>query len=103
MVLDVLGVVCARSAEALNAGQPVTDELLWLALGGFLAWRVWRHGRMAWVVLLILTAAFLPLVPASPAWPFPLDLVGIFAIPAAQTVLLLSPAIRRHVRAKSQP
>jgi len=58
MVLDGLTVAYTRTAGArLNAGQPIGRQLIWLALDGFLIWRIWRRGRIAWTVLLILTAS----------------------------------------------
>jgi hypothetical protein len=101
MVLDVLGVVYTRTAGAsLNAGQPITGQLIWLALDSLLAWRIWRHGRLAQIVLLILRASLLLLVVISAGWPWPPYLLGVLAITSAQTMLLVSPAIRDHVRTK---
>jgi hypothetical protein len=99
MVLDLLTFIYTRTAEAsLNAGQPVAGQLLWLALDGFLAWRIWRHGRVAWAVLLALTAILLLLIVLGSVWPWSPHVLGFLAILAAQTMLLISPAIRMHVR-----
>ena len=98
MLLDALSVIYTRTAGAsLNAGQPITGQLIWLALDSILAWRIWRRGRLAWTVLLILRALFLALVLIEAPSPLTPYLLGALAIPAAQTVLLISPAIRGHV------
>jgi hypothetical protein len=104
MVLDVLSVVCARTAGAsLKTDQPTIEaQLIWLALDSLLVWRIWRHGRrLARIVLLIVRAATVLLIAVTAAWPWPWYPWGAIAITAAQATLLVSPAIRHHVRAES--
>ena len=102
MVLDALGVVYMRTAGASsNAGQPIAGQLVWLALDSFLAWRIWRRGRRARDVLLGFRGAVLLLLVIPAVWLRPPYLLGALAIIAAQAMLLVSPAIRDHVRTKS--
>jgi hypothetical protein len=100
ITLDVLTLAATRTVGAsLNAGQPAAGQLIGFALDGFLVWRIWRGGRVAWTVLLVLTAGLLLLVILGAGWPWPAYLVVMLAILAAQTSILLSPAVRGHVRA----
>lgn len=104
MVLDVLIVVYTRTAGAsFKADQPtIGSQLQWLAWDSFLVWRIWRHGgRFARIVLLIVRAAAVLLIPVFVAWPWPWYFWGAIAMTAAQAALLVSPAIRHHVQAKS--
>jgi hypothetical protein len=102
MVLDGLTLAYTRTAGAsLNTGQPMGEQLIWLALDAFLVWRIWRRGSIAWTVLLILTASQLILILVGAIWPYPPYLVGLLAVIAAQAALLLSPAVRGHVRGRT--
>jgi hypothetical protein len=102
MVLDGLTLAYTRTAGAsLNTGQPIGRQVIWLALDGFLVWRIWLRGRIAWTVLLILTASQLILILVGAVGPFPPYLVGLLTVIAAQTALLLSPAVRGHVRGRT--
>jgi hypothetical protein len=105
MVLDVLGAVYARAAAgaSFKADQPTIEvQLIWLALDSLLVWRIWRHRRrLARIVLLIVRAATVLLIAVTVAWPWPWYAWGAIAITAAQAALLVSPAIRHHIRAKS--
>jgi hypothetical protein len=99
IALDVLIFTATRTVGAsLNAAQPVTGQLIGLALDALLVWRIWRGGRVAWTVLLILTAGLLLLVVMAAAWPWSGELVVMLAVLASQTVILLSPAVRGHLR-----
>ena len=102
MVLDGLTFAYTRTAGASpNAGQPIAGQLIWLALDGLLVWRIWRRGRIAWTVLLILTGLPLILILLGAVWPFPPYLLGLLAVIVAQTALLLSPAVRDHIRGRT--
>lgn len=102
VVLDGLTFVYTRTAGAsLNASQPVAGQLFGLALDGLLVWRIWRRGRIAWTVLLILTGLTLVLILLGAVWPFSPYLLGLLAVIVTQTVLLLSPAVRDHIRGRT--
>jgi hypothetical protein len=100
ITLDVFTLAAMRTVGAsLNAGQPATGQLIGLALDGFLVWRIWRGGRVAWTVLLVLTAGLLLLLILAAAWPWSAYLLVMLAILGAQTIILLSPAVRGHLPA----
>jgi len=104
MILDVLIVVYTRTAGASFKSDVPTiwSQLQWLLLDSFLVWRIWRHGgRRARIFLLIVRAAGVPAIAVFVAWPWPWYFWGGIAITAAQAALLVSPAIRHHVRAES--
>jgi hypothetical protein len=102
MVLDGLTLVYTRTVGgSLNANQPIAGQFIWLALDGLLVWRIWRHGRIAWIVLLTLTGLLLILILVGAVWPFPPYLLGLLAVTVAQTALLLSPAVRNHIRGRT--
>jgi hypothetical protein len=71
---------------------------VWLALDAWLAWRSWRRGKIAWAVLVVLTGSLVLLMTIAAAWPWGWYLAGIQVFLVAQLTLLLSPAVRRHVR-----
>jgi hypothetical protein len=104
-LLDLLSFVFARSVgpyvDQPSADQwpTVAGQVFWLALDGLLAWRIWRRGRAAWAVLLALTTIplgmfLVGLFTAGTAWLAFRVVAG--TILAAQTVLLMSPAIRKR-------
>jgi hypothetical protein len=101
-VLDALAFAVTRPARQYASHVPITDQLIWLAIDGLLAWGIWRHSRAAWATLTVLTA--IPLLGSLAAavdardWSWPAYGQALAAILTAQTVLLLSPAIRSHVR-----
>jgi hypothetical protein len=99
IALDALILAATRTAGAgLNAGQPIAGELIGFAIDGLLVWRIWRRGRVAWTVLLIFTAGLLLLAFLGAARPWSAELIAMLAILGAQTIILLSPAIRGHLR-----
>jgi hypothetical protein len=103
-LLDVLTFAVTRPAEQYASHVPITDQLFWLAFDGLLAWRLWRRSRAAWAILLILTP--FPLIGslvATPAvWSWPTYGQALAAIVAVQTMLLISPAIRDHIRTSQE-
>jgi hypothetical protein len=103
-VLDALTFAVTRPAAPYARHVPIAGQLAWLAIDGLLAWRVWRGSRGAWAVLLVLTALPLlgSLVAAVSAWYWSWPAYGqaLAVIVTAQTMLLISPAIRDHVRAE---
>jgi hypothetical protein len=103
-VLDVLTFVVTRPAEQYASHVPIADQLVWLALDSLLAWCLWRRSRAAWAILLVITAFPLlgSLVAMFAVWSWPAYGQALAAIVAAQTMLLISPAIRDHIRANHQ-
>ena len=100
IIFMVLAVVTMVYGVSRNAGPTIPGMLMWLALYSLLAWRIWRRRSSgARDTLLFFSAlGMLLLIRAVFRWsPDPL-VAGGLAI--AQFVLLLSPAIRAHVRAK---
>lgn len=101
VALDILLLIYTRTAGAsLNAGQPVSGQLAWTALDGWLVWRIWRHGRVAWAVLLVLSVLPLLQMAVGAVWPWNLYVLGLLALAVAQVALLLSPAVRHHLRGR---
>jgi hypothetical protein len=91
----------AVSPVGSTTNDPITGAVMWFALDGFLSWRIWRHRSkgardflLAWYGLSLLLV-----IRAVVRWsPY---LLGAWALIVVQFVLLVSPAIRNHVRAKS--
>lgn len=99
LIVDVLIVVYLRTAGAsLNSRQPIGGQLVMLALHTGLAWSIWRRSRVAWGILLALSGILDILILAGAGWPPSPFLLGFLALLAAQAMLLLSPAVTRHLR-----
>jgi len=108
-LLDGLSFLFVRAvgpyaAQVAGSQWPaLIGQVFWLALNGFLAWRTWRRGRVAWGVLLALTAIpaltfLVGLSTAGTAWLAFRLVVGTILV--TQGVLLCSPALRNHVRSQ---
>jgi hypothetical protein len=99
LVLDIALVVYTQTAGAAvnghNAGL-ASQQAGWTLLDAFLVGRVWRGGRIAWAVLLVLNlillAMLLLLAPAWTAYDAPL-----IVFLAAQLLVLVAPAVRHHL------
>lgn len=100
MGLDALITIYGAAGASRHAGYALSGALLWLAFDSVLTWRTWRHRsggardtllgfRMLGLLVLILAV-----------WKLSPYLLGFWALIAAETVLLVSPAVRDHVRAK---
>lgn len=99
LILDALIIAYLRTAGAsLNSRQPIGGQILMLVLHAWLAWRIWRRSRVAWTVLLALTGILAVLILMAAVWPWSPFLLGFMALLAAQIVLLVNPAIMRHLR-----
>lgn len=100
IIFVVLVAAFAVYGAISNAGQHLPGALVWLVLYSFLAWRIWRYRSSgARDVLLVFSAiGVLGLIRVVFRWSP--DLLGASVLFTAQFVLLLSPAIRRHVRAR---
>jgi hypothetical protein len=97
MVLVALTVVYGAIR---NTGLAISGILMWLVVDSYLTWRIWRHrSRAARDALLVFTAlGVLGLIRVAFRWSP--DLLVTSSLGTAQFALLLSPAIRLHVRAK---
>jgi hypothetical protein len=83
----------------LNAGTDVTvQQFLWTALGVFLVWRAWRGSRIAWGALLVINVAVLALLLLGLTRSWNAYASGLWVLVIAQTLILLAPAVRRHLR-----
>jgi hypothetical protein len=99
VLLDAAIVIYTRTVGASpNSHQPLGGQLLWVALDTWLAWRVWHGGRIAWGVLVALSALTLLTILLGAVWPWGPYLTGLMLLLAVQTLLLFSPPVRRHVR-----
>lgn len=98
MGLDALAVVYGAAGASRHAGDwSMFGALMWLAVDSVLTWRTWRHrgGGARDTLLGFRMLGLLLLIRAL--WVRSPYLLGAWAIIAAQTVLLASPAIRDHV------
>ena len=83
-----------------SAGRHLPGALVWLVLYSFLAWRIWRYRSSGARDVLLVFSALGTLLLIRAVFRWSPDLLGASGLFTAQFVLLLSPAIRRHVRAK---
>lgn len=99
VLLNVVIVTYTHTVGASpDSHQPLGAQLLWLVLDTWLAWRVWHRGRAAWGVLVALSALTLLTILLLAAWPWGPYLTGLVLLLALQTLLLLSPPVRHHIR-----
>jgi len=99
LILDALIIVYTRTAGAsLDSHQPIGGQLVMLALHTGLAWRIWHRSPVAWTILLALTSILTILILFGASWPWSPLVLGFAAMLAAQIALLLTPAIRHHLR-----
>ncbi len=97
VILDVLLIVYTRTAGAsLNAGTSGGAPLAWTALVGFLVWRVWRGGRVSWVILVVINSLALAALVMGVASPWGLYQLGLLVFIVVQLAVLLSPAVRAY-------
>jgi hypothetical protein len=96
----VLGVIALAVSQSSPSAK---SQLPWFLLAIFLAWRVWRGGRVSRVVLILVSmisfggAAFT----GPRLWSF--GVLALLAIYAAQFGLLVSPAVYQRTRRDSSP
>lgn len=84
------------AASRLNSGTDLTaQQVAWTALDAFLVWRVWRGGRMAWGVLLVINLIVLAQMLFG-GWTAYASALWVFVI--AQTLILL--AVRHQAAAQ---
>ena len=97
VILDVLLIVYTRTAGAsLNAGTSGSAQLAWTALDGFLVWRVWRGGRVSWVILVAINGLAVAALVMGVASPWGLYQLGLLVFIVVQLAVLLSPAVRAY-------
>jgi hypothetical protein len=100
IIFMVLVAVTTVYGATRNAGHHRPGILMWLVLDSSLVWRIWRHrsSRARDALLVFSALGVLGLIRVVFRWSP--DLLVASGLSIAQFVLLLSPAIRRHVRAK---
>jgi hypothetical protein len=97
LLLDLTILVFTQTAGArLNSGH-IGQQVAWTAIDVFLVWRVWRGGRIAWGLLLALDVIPLAMMVAGHVGPWGAYDDGLFLFALAQTLILLTPAVRHHV------
>ena len=99
--LGRLGYIGTAGAE-WNDASALTRVTWWTAINLILVWRIWRRGAIARGLLLFLTA-----VPILVLVWFMTDATGyiggLVSFGIVQMILLLSPAVRSHVRPPFHP
>lgn len=100
IIFMVLVAVTTAYGAIHNAGAPIPGMLMWLVLYSFLTWRIWRHRSSGARDALLVFSALGMLLLIRAVFRWSPDLLGASGLFTAQFVLLLSPAIRHHVRAK---
>jgi len=100
LILDVIAVMCAAVAHLARAHS---TEASWLPVAVFLTWRVSRGGRVARVILIIVSVlSFAAAMHISSSSWSPSVLV-LLAIYATQIAVLVSPAVYQRTGPKTQP
>jgi len=104
LIISCLGLELVLLAYQLYLGPAAGLRALifWTALEMFLLWRIWRGGKVAWVVLVLLDAAAVGVLVLGQAWPWDWSGTGLLAIVAAQLIMLVSPAVRHHLQARAR-
>ena len=102
--LEALAVVSGYAYEArihaiFNPKWTLVVQVPSLAVYGFLIWRTWRGGRIAWGLLALLTAGIMTdSLVGLVASPRSLYSMWLAAVLVAQFIVLMSPAGRRRPR-----
>lgn len=100
LILDVIAVMCAAVAHLARAHS---TEASWLPVAVFLTWRVSRGGRVARVILIIVSVlSFAAAMHISSSSWSPSVLV-LLAIYATQIAVLVSPAVYQRTGPKLSP
>jgi hypothetical protein len=98
LLLDLALLVFTQTAGAhYNPASLADQRIVWTAIDAFLVWRVWRGGRVAWTVLLVICVAPLALMVLGAIGPWSAYESGLLAFGLAQILILLTPAVRHHV------
>jgi hypothetical protein len=98
LILDVIAVMCAAVAH-LGPRQSAP----WLPVAAFLTWRVSRGGRVARVILIIVSGLSLAGAAHIRSSSWSPSVLVLLAIYAAQIALLVSPAVYQRTRPATQP
>jgi hypothetical protein len=101
LILDWLPFVFQRAQGDLQ-DTPMGHAMAVFALDALLTWRIWRRGNISWVILLLICAWNLLITVTATTAPWPPSIYLFAAIGAAQLAILLSPAVRHHLRPKSR-
>jgi hypothetical protein len=97
LLLDLTILVFTQTAGArLNSGH-MGQQVAWTSIDAFLVWRVWRGGRIAWGLLIAVDVIPLAQMLAGHAGPWGAYDGMLFLFALAQILILLTPAVRRHV------
>ena len=99
IIFMVLAAVTTAYGALSNAGRHLSGVLMWLVVYSFLVWRIWRYRSSGARDALLVFSALGTLLLIRAVFRWSPDLLGASGLFTAQFVLLLSPAIRHHVRA----
>jgi hypothetical protein len=100
--LDLLGSLWNLPTSA-GAWTALAIQFFWLAVAFALLWCIWRRSRIAWTVLLSLTLlsfafGIFSAFAIHMGLPWSLYLLALLVPTMVQAALLMSPAVRGHVR-----
>jgi hypothetical protein len=97
LLLDLAIFVYSQTAGArLNSGPDLAaQQIAWTTLDVFLVWRVWHRGWWAWAILFALNIFLLAAMLVG--WSSGRYVIGLVVFVAAQTLILLAPAVRHRV------
>jgi hypothetical protein len=99
LLLDLVLAVFTETAGARYTPHIdlVDQQIVWTALDAFLLWRVWRGGRVAWAVLLVLDIYGLAVMVLGRVGSWSAYAGFLCALVVTQTLIVLAPAVRHHV------
>lgn len=98
IVLDQLPFVI-MGLQRDTQDNPMQHAVGLFALDSFLAWRIWRGGRISWVILLLINLVdlFSLMFATGPFGSWTLSPYLVTLVLAGEFTLLLSPAIRHRL------
>jgi hypothetical protein len=94
-VLDFQELMHQRAA---SVSLTAVGIFCWFALRGFLIWRIWRGGSLAWTVLMAWNGCILAITVFGSSWPQSPSTLALIIITIIQIATLFSPAIRKQIR-----
>jgi hypothetical protein len=87
-----------RCSASAKCWVPYNDQPIWLPVMAFLAWSVYRGGRVSRIALIAWSAVGYTAVTTTIARVWSLPALALLAIHAIQIALLTSPAIHQRTR-----